>query len=421
MQRAKTRGALALTCIPAFMVALDQLVVTTTLPSIRTDVGASLEELGWTLNAYVLAFGVFMLTGAVLGDRFGRRRMFSAGVLLFGAASAACALAPSGGALIAARAVQGVGAALVMPLSLALLTDAFPPQRRGMAIGIYGGVTGSAVALGPIVGGAVAEGLSWQWIFWINVPLAVVTAGLASRALDEAFGERRPVDLAGLVLASGGLTGLVWGVIRGNDSGWGSTEIVLALAGGALMLLAFAAWQARAPAPMLPRRVFESGQFVAANGATFLMAASLVGAAFLIPQFLQTVQGDGPLEAGLKLLPWTAISIVVTPLAGSLADRVEGRALIVPGLVLQGLAFAWMAAVVEPGSGYATLMPPLLLAGIGIGIVFPAVAHAIVGTAQDRDLGLASAVNNTFREIGAVFGVAVAIAVFTANGGLGSP
>jgi EmrB/QacA subfamily drug resistance transporter len=417
MQGTRTRGALALTCIPAFMVALDNLVVTTTLPSIRADVGASVAELGWTLNAYVLAFGVFMLTGALLGDRLGRRRMFCAGVLVFAAASAACALAPSGAALIAARAVQGIGAALVMPLSLALLTDAFPPQRRGIAIGIYGGVTGSAVALGPVVGGAVAEGLSWQWIFWLNVPLGLVTATLAARLLDEAFGERRPVDWLGLVLASGGLTGLVWGVIRGNESGWGSTEIVAALAGGAVALVAFVVWQLHARSPMLPRRLFRHDGFVAANAATFLMAASLVGAAFLIPQFLQSAQGDGPLEAGLKLLPWTGAPMFVAPLAGALADRIPARTLIVSGLTLQGLAFAWMAAVVEPGTGYGTLMPPLLVAGVGIGLVFPAVAHAIVGDAQGRDLGVASAVNNTFREIGAVFGVAVSIAVFTAEGG----
>lgn len=414
-------AALALTCVPAFMVALDNLVVTTALATIRADLDASVEQLGWTINAYVLTFGVLMLAGAMLGDRLGRRRMFALGLALFTAASAAAALAPSATWLIASRALQGCGAALVMPLSLALVCDAFPAGRRGAAIGAWGAVTGTAVAIGPLVGGAIVEGISWQWIFWVNVPIGTVAVLLAPRLLTESYGARRPIDAPGMLLASAGLFGVVWGIIRANELGWGSAQIVGALVAGAALLAAFVARQARTAVPLLPRSLFANRGFVTANAVSFLMMAALFGAAFVVPQYLQTALGYSPLEAGLRLLPWTGVTMLVTPLAGAWADRIGDRPLMVAGLALQAVGFGWFAAIATPSSGDLALAAPLLVAGVGISLVFPAVANAIMGGLSVDDLGLASATNSSFREIGGVLGVAVAAAVFAGEGGFTTP
>src|SRR5215218_1536134 len=252
---------LAVSALAIFMVSLDNLVVSNALTSIREDLGASLEALEWTVNAYTLAFAVFLLTGAALGDRYGRRRVFVVGLSIFTIASAAAALAPSTGALIAARAVQGLGAGIVAPLSLTLLSSAVPAERRGLALGVWSGVSGLGVALGPLVGGAVIEGISWQWIFWINVPVGIALAPLAARRLAESHGPAGRLDLAGLALASTGLLGVVFGVVRGNPAGWGSLQVVASIAVGALLLVAFVAWELRATAPMLPMRFFRSRQF----------------------------------------------------------------------------------------------------------------------------------------------------------------
>lgn len=414
-----TRGALVLTCVPAFMVALDNLVVTNALATIRRDLGASVPALSWVINAYVLAFGVLMLTAATLGDRFGRRRTFSVGLVIFSLASAAAALAPNVAALIAARALQGLGAAVVMPLSLALLCDGFPRGARGAVIGVYGGVTGAAVAIGPVVGGAIVEGLSWHWIFWLNVPVGLIAAAAAPRLLPESHGPRRPLDGIGLALASTGLFAVVWGIIRGNTVGWTSPEIVAALAGGVVLLAAFLVREHTTTTPMMPRALLRDGG-LAANAATFLMAASLFAAAFLVPQYLQTALGHSPLQAGLRLLLWTAVPLVVTPLAGVWADKVGNRLLIVTGLLLQAAGFAWLATEMTSTSGYLSMSGPFLLAGIGIGLVFPSVANAVMSGRPVEETGLASATNASFREIGGVFGVATATAAFGHNGGLTS-
>jgi EmrB/QacA subfamily drug resistance transporter len=414
-------AAVVLTCVPAFMVGLDNLVVVTALAPIRDDLQASVEQLSWTVNAYVLSVGVLMLTGAVLGDRLGRRRMFVAGLLVFSAASAGAALAPSAGWLIAARVIQGAGAALIMPLSLALLSAAFPPNRRGAAIGAWSAIIGTAVAIGPLVGGAIVEGFSWQWIFWVNVPIGLLAAILSMRTLPESFGASRPLDLPGLALASGGLLGLVWALVRGNEAGWSDPETLVPGLLGVLLLAGFARRQRRTDHPMLPPALVARPRFVAANAAAFLMSAGLWCAAFLVPQYLQTALGHSVLEAGLLMLPWTAVTIVVTPLAGLLADRLGNRPLIASGLLLQAVGFAWLAATASPSSRYGELVGPFLLAGIGISLVFPGVANAVVGSEGSGELGLASAINTSLREIGGVFGVAVAVATFTAAGSVFSP
>ncbi len=404
-----------------FMVSLDNLVVTNALASIRADLGASLEALEWTVNAYTLAFAVFLLTGAALGDRFGRRRVFVAGLVLFTTASAAAALAPGTGALIAARAVQGLGAAIIAPLSLTLLSAAVPAERRGMAIGLWSGVSGLGVALGPLVGGAVIEGLSWQWIFWLNVPLGVALAPLAARLLAESRGPARRLDLPGVVLASAGLLGVVYGVVRGNPAGWGSTVVVASLAAGTVLLAGFVAWELRAADPMLPMRFFRSRAFAATNGVSFAMTFGIFGSIFLLAQFFQSVQHYSPLEAGLRTLPWTAMPMLVAPLAGLASDRIGSRPLMAAGLALQAMALVWIGVVTSPDVAYGLLVPAFVMGGTGMALVFAPAASAVIGAVRPAEAGQASGATNAIRELGGVLGVAVLAAVFTARGGFETP
>ncbi|MFN2571944.1 MAG: MFS transporter [Gemmatimonadales bacterium] len=263
----------ALTAIGSLMAALDTLVVSTSLSTIRLDLGASIEDLEWTVNAYNLSFAVLLITAAALGDRYGRRSFYAIGLGVFAAASAASALAPSVGFLIAARAVQGAGAALVLTLGLALLTAAFPPERRGAAIGLFSAVTGIAVALGPLVGGAIAEGIDWTWIFWLNVPIGVVAIPLVLARIEESFGGDTGLDFPGLALISAAAFAIVWGLVRGNSAGWDSLEIVGALAAGLLLVVAFIARELRAAEPMVPMRFFRSRAFSAGIAAIFLTFA----------------------------------------------------------------------------------------------------------------------------------------------------
>jgi len=414
---ARQAWTLAITGLALFMVTLDNLVVTTALPVIRHDLHAGLEELEWTVNAYTLTFACLLLTGAALGDRFGRRRVFVLGIALFTAASAAAALAPTAGALVAARAVQGAGGAMVLPLTLTILSEAFPAHRRGAALGIWSGISGLAVAIGPLVGGAVVEGLAWQWIFWLNVPLGIAVIPLARARLSESFGESRRLDLVGVVLASAGLFGVVWGMIRGNGAGWSSPEIVAMLAGWTALLLAFVAWERRTAEPMLPLRFFRSRAFTAANGASLAMYFGMFGSIFLLAQFFQTVQGYSPLGAGLRTLPWTATIMVIAPIAGALVDRIGGRPLMVGGLALQAGGLAWMAAISSPTLPFSHLVVPFLMAGIGMAMVFPPIAAVVLGSVRPKEAGQASGANNAIREVGGVFGVAILAAVFAHSGG----
>src|SRR5262245_11415192 len=324
-ERRMKAWVLALTSVASFMVALDALVVATALGAIRRDFGTSIEMLQWTMNAYNLSFAVLLLTGAALGDRFGRRRMFVAGLSIFVVASAACALAGNAGSLIAARAVQGAGAALVMPLAMALLSAAFPPQERGKALGVFSGLTGLALIAGPVVGGAVAESIAWQWIFWINIPIGLIAIPLVRSRIPESFGPGTALDIPGVALVTGAALGLVWGLMRGNNAGWASPEVAAALVAGFLLAIAFVAWELRAGAPMLPMRLFRSRAFSSGNAASFLYSASLYGTVFFMAQFLQTALGHGPLGAGLRLLPWTATLFVVAPIAGALVNRIGER------------------------------------------------------------------------------------------------
>jgi EmrB/QacA subfamily drug resistance transporter len=419
-KRAVTIWTFVVTSFAVFMVSLDNLVVTTALTVIKHDLGASLQGLEWTVNAYTLTFAVLLLTGAALGDRFGRKRMFLAGLAVFTLGSAAAALAPSIGLLIAARALQGVGGAIVTPLTLTILSGAVSPARRGLALGIWGGVCGLAVAIGPVVGGAVVEGISWQWIFWLNVPIGLVLLPIALLRLTESKGSNRALDLPGLGLASSGLLGIVWGLVRGNEHGWTSLGVAGPIAAGVVLLGAFVLWELRAREPMVPMRFFRSRAFSAANVTSLLMSFGMFGAIFLLAQFFQVVQGYSPLQAGLRTLPWTAMPIFVAPIAGILSDRIDARPLLVAGMALMAAGLGWIAVVTTPTVAYGRLIPAFVLAGVGMSLYFAPVANLVLSTVRRKEEGKASGVNNTVREVGGVFGVAVLASVLSAVGGYAS-
>jgi EmrB/QacA subfamily drug resistance transporter len=415
------RWVLALASAASFIVVLDSLVVATALSAIRRDLGASIEALEWTVNAYNLSFAVLLLTGAVLGDRLGRRRMFGFGLALFIAASAACALSTNAYALIAARAVQGAGGALVMPLAMALLSAAYPPQERAKALGLYSGLIGIALITGPVLGGAVVEGLNWQWIFWINLPLGLVVIPLIRTRIAESFGTGSRVDLPGVVLVTGAALGIVWGLMRANHAGWTSPEVLSAFVLGFGLAIAFIAVELRAKEPMVPMRFFRSRAFSASVGASFLFYAAMYGVLFFLPQFLQTGHGYGPFAAGLRLLPWTATLFVISPIAGNLTNRIGERPLVVCGLILQAAGMAWIGLIATPDLPYAKLILPLILAGSGVSMAMPAAQNAALGAVARSEIGKASGIFNMFRFLGGVSGIAILVAIFSATGGIASP
>ncbi len=412
---------LGIVSVGLFMVVLDNLVVSIALPSIHRDLSASIQTLEWTVNAYVLAYAVLLLTGAALGDRFGRRRMFIAGLALFTVSSAAAALAPTIGLLIAARATQGVGAAIVTPLTLTLLAEAFPPERRGIALGVWSGISGIAVALGPLVGGAVIQLSSWHWIFWINVPIGLVLVPLAASRLAESRGPARRLDLRGLALSSAGLFGIVYGLVRAQSLGWTSPEVVVALAVGALLVLAFVRQELRTPEPMLPLGFFASRGFSVTNVVSLAMYFGMFGSIFFLSQFLQNVLHNTPFQAGLKLLVWTGATMVVSPLAGFFSERFGSRLFMVAGLALQAIALGWLAALAGIHVSYSSVIGPFILAGSGMALVFAPAANAVLASVRTDQAGQASGATNAIRELGGVLGVAVLATVFTSHGGYASP
>jgi EmrB/QacA subfamily drug resistance transporter len=411
---------LALASAASCVAALDTLVVTTALSTIRLDLGATIDELEWTVNAYNLSFAVLLMTAAALGDRFGRRSMFAAGLGLFALASAACALAPSIGALIVARAVQGIGAALITTLAFVLVSAAYPPEQRGKALGIFFSMTGLAVASGPLIGGAVTEGIAWQWIFWLNVPLGLALVPLVLARVPESFGPDSALDIPGLVLVTGGAFGLVWGLVRGNIAGWDSLEVIGTLAGGALLVAAFVAWQLRAREPMLPMRFFRSRAFSAGNATIFFAVGSLFCGVFFLAQFMQTGLGHGPLDAGLRLLPWTATLFFVAPIAGALVDRLGERPFLILGPALQAVGMGWIALVADADMAYGEMVAPLIVAGVGVSMSFPAAQNSVVGAVPPEAIGKAAGTNSTMRELGGVFGIALSVAVFAGAGSYAS-
>jgi EmrB/QacA subfamily drug resistance transporter len=420
-QRIRRGWVLGLTSAAYFMVVLDSLVVITALPQMQRDLHVGLPALQWTVNSYGIAFAAGIITAAALGDRLGRRRVFISGVALFTLASAACALAPSAPALVAARAMQGLGGAAVLPLSLTILTAAFPVQRRGMIVGVYGGLAGLAVAIGPLVGGVVTEGLDWHWIFWVNVPIGVAASLLSLRLLPESYGAPARLDLPGVTLVSAGAACLVWGLVHTGQTGWGSAGTVTALAVGAALLAAFFWWEGRTPEPMLPLRLLRVRAFAAGNATAFLMTGSTFAAAFFTAQYFQLALGYSPLATGVRLLPWFATPMLISPVAGALSDRIGRRPLIACGLLLQAAGFGWVALRASAGAGSFQLVLALLVAGVGISMALPTVPTAILSAVPPSDLGKASGISNMMQRFGAVFAIAIAGSVFAAYGHFGSP
>ena len=421
--RGTSGGALTLllTSAASFMVILDALVVVTALPAIHHDLGGGISTLQWTVSAYTIAFGAGILTAAALGDRLGRRRVYVAGLALFTAASAACALASNSNTLITFRAFQGMGAAIIMPLGLTLLTSAFPPERRGAVVGIMGGVTGLAIACGPLVGGAVTQDLTWHWIFWINVPVGVLAGFGAWLCLPESRGPQNRLDIPALVLVSGGVGVVIWGLVQGSQAGWASTQGLTGLILGPVLILGFLVWEARAADPMIPLGIFRSVTFSSAVSTQFLMSAAIYSAAFLTSQFFQFALGNSPLGTGLRFLPWTATPLLVAPAAGALSDRIGARALVVPGLLMQGAGFAWIVAYASHHSGYAGYVAPFIIAGVGISMALPCVTTAGLNAVPPALLGKAAGTLNTLQQFGAVFGIAIVTAVFNTHGSLAGP
>ncbi|KMS83457.1 MULTISPECIES: MFS transporter [Streptomyces] len=415
------RWVLALTAVAGLIVALDQLVVATALNTIRRDLGASMADLEWTVNAFGLGFAALLIPAAELGDRIGRKRAYLSGLLLFAAASAACALAPTTGVLIGARAVQGAAAALLSPAALALLTEATPPRRRGAVMGVYAAVTGLAVVGGPLVGGAVAEGLAWQWIFWINVPVIAVVVPIARSVLTEHTGRPAPPDVPGIVLAAGSMYALVWALVRSGSAGWGSAEVLGTLVAGGVALAAFAVRQATAAHPMLPTRLLRQPAFAAGNLSSLLLTASLFGTVFFLAQYLQVALGHSPLGAGLRFLPWTATLFFVAPVAGRLQDRIGPRTLICAGLFLQGAGMLWIGVNAHQHQSYGASVAALVLSGAGTSMAMPAQQTTVMTTVPPALMGKAAGTFNTVRQLGGALGIAVMAAVFGTVGGEKSP
>ncbi|MFG2632237.1 MFS transporter [Streptomyces sp. NPDC048473] len=414
----QTVWALVLTSVALFMSGLDNLVVITALPTIRTRFHADLPSLEWTVNAYTLTFAVLLLTGAALGDRFGRRRIFMCGIALFTAGSMAAALASTSGELIAARALQGSGAAALLPLSLTLLTGAVPAERRAVALGIWSGINGLAVALGPVVGGFIIQHSTWQWIFLVNVPVGLLLLPLVRLRLMESHGPNDRLDILGTILASAALFSIVYALVNGNQHGWTSLNVLCGLSGGALLLTAFLLHERKHPWPMAPLRLFSSRTFATINAVSLLTFLGIFGSIFLLTQYLQGIEGYSPYAAGLRTLPWTAMPILAAPLGGLAAAKIGAKPVVTTGLVLMATGLAWFASTLGVHTAYTTVIAPMALCGIGMSLYFAPLAHLVMSSVPHTDQGMASGVSNAVRELGGVLGIAILTAVFTAHGNL---
>jgi EmrB/QacA subfamily drug resistance transporter len=411
------KAAIAAVGLPAFMVSLDNLVVTTALPAMRTAFGASTGDLQWIVDAYTLPFAALLLTAAALGDRFGRRLVFLVGIATFTGASAACALATTVDALMVARAVQGAAGAVVMTLSLALLAAAVPAGQRPLAIALWSGFTGLGVAVGPVLGGAVVEGLRWTWIFWLNVPVGLVAMVLAGRLLGESRGPAKRIDLGGIALFTTAIFVLVWGVVEAPTHGWSSPRVLIALGCGAAVFGLFLWWQSRSTSPMLPLRLFRSRQFSVINTVSFSLNIGVYGSIFLLANFFQVVQGASPLQAGLRTLPCSLVPLFVGPATGLLMPRWGAARLVVAGQAMVAASLVWMAAVFSTDVAFTVLAGPFLLAGIGLGLSYPPISAVALEAVPEHERGVAAGVNNTARELGVAVGVAMLVSIFATQGG----
>ncbi|MFF2142355.1 DHA2 family efflux MFS transporter permease subunit [Kitasatospora sp. NPDC058190] len=407
--------------VPMFMVALDNLVVSTALHTLAVKLDAGTQDLQWFVNAYVLSFACLLLTGAALGDRFGRRKIFLGGIAVFTLASIGCGLSTTTDQLIFWRVVEGFGASAVMPLSMTLLAAAVPAKRRSLALGLWSAFSGLAIALGPVVGGAVVDGLAWQWIFWINVPVCVVAVPLVVFALKESKVPDTHLDLLGMLLATVGLVAVVWGIVNGQQDGWTSGRILGAFIGGAVLLVLFVLWQLRAEHPLLPLSLYRSRAFVLTNVVSAGMYFGVFGSIFMLSQYLQVAPHRTPLQAGVLTLTWTLMPMVIAPVAGAVTDKVGGGRLMALGLFLQAVGLAWINLEATANTPYSHLVGGMLLGGAGMGFVFAPTASVVLASAGPEQQGKASGANATVREIGGALGIAVLSTVFAHSGSALSP
>jgi EmrB/QacA subfamily drug resistance transporter len=409
-----TLGAM---CFALFMIMLDNTVVNVALPSIQRDLHASLSALEWTINAYTLTFAVMLVTGGRLGDIFGRRRMFLFGVLVFGAASAAIGFAPSDTALVAFRAVQGIGAAFMMPATLSIITQAFPPHQRGTAIGTWAGVSALALAIGPVLGGFLTQQVSWRAIFFINPPIALITVAVTLFAARESRDETvsRKVDVPGIAAITAGLAAVVLALVEGNAWGWGSARIVSLLAVAAVSLVAFVVIEQRSAAPMLNFNFFRSRTFLGSNLVAFIVSFAMLAQFFFLALYMQNILHYSPLQTGVRFLPATVIIIITGPLAGRLTDRIGPRLPMSAGLVVVALAL-FIQSRLTIHSGYALLLPGFILMGLGMGLTMSPMSTAAMNSVDRTKAGAASGVLSMSRMVGGTFGVAVLGALVVAIG-----
>ena len=409
-----TLGAM---CFALFMIMLDNTVVNVALPSIQKDLGASISGLEWTVNAYTLTFAVLLVTGGRLGDLFGRRAMFLFGVVTFGASSAFIGASQSEAWLVAGRAIQGIGAAFMMPATLSIISNVFPPHERGKAIGTWAGVSALALAIGPVVGGFLVENVSWQSIFFLNVPVAalavVVTLFAAPESRDESA--TQSVDLPGVATITIGLAALVLALVEGNGWGWGSGRIIALLSVAAVGLVGFAVAETRVANPMVDFRFFRSTSFLGANIVAFIVSFAMLAMFFFLALYMQNVRGYSPLQAGVRFLPSTAVIILAGPVAGRLSDRIGPRPLMALGLTLTAISLFWQGHLAVDTS-YAFLAGAFVLMGLGMGLIMSPMSTAAMNAVDATKAGVASGVLSMSRMVGGTFGVAVMGALISGLG-----
>jgi EmrB/QacA subfamily drug resistance transporter len=398
--------------IAIFMLLLDITVVNVALPDIQRSLHSSFQDLQWVVDAYSLTLAAFLLTAGALSDLVGRKRVFVAGLVVFTASSVVCGLSSSSLMLNLARGVQGTGGAMMFATSLALIAQAFQGKERGTAFGVFGAVTGAAVAVGPLVGGIITSGIGWEWIFFVNLPIGVIAVILTlTQVAESADPNARGVDWLGLVTFSGSLFLLVFALVRGNDAGWGSTQIVAFLAASLILLVLFVIVERVQKRPMLDLALFRRPAFTGANIVAFALSGSIFAMFLYLTLYIQDVLGFSPLQAGLRFLPITLLSFIVAPIAGRLSVRVPIRMLLGVGLLLISAGLVGMTAV-DASSGWTTLIPGFAIAGVGIGLVNPPLASAAIGVVPHERSGMASGINSTFRQVGIATGIAGLGAIF---------
>lgn len=415
---------LIVTCSALFMAMLDNLVLGVALPSIQESLRADLTDLQWFMNAYTLSFAVMLIPFGVLGERLGRKRMFLVGVVLFTLGSALSGISDSSIQLILARALQGVGGAAIVPLSLILVNSAFPQDKRAAALGIWSGISGLGLSTGPLIGGIILNGAPWQLIFWVNVPIGIAAFLFGMRWLKESKGDKKPLDLLGILLLGAGLFGIIFGLEHGKTNGWGSTLVVGSLLTGMILLIRFYFWERSRPAPLIQFSYFRNSRYSALIFAGFWMNAGVFGAIFLLTLFLQQAQGYSALEAGVREMFWTGCTMLAAPLAGLAVSKLGTKFILTLGLLLQTIALAGFGILIASAGvdfPFAYQAPFLMIAGTGMGLSFTPLSHGILSALPDTSAGEASGMSNATRELGGVFGIAISGLIFQSGALIQAP